>query len=89
LTRSNVQDKVDRLNEATQAIIGAKEAVVKAIINKAGARVTNAILCSADGADHKSIDKYELYKLVNTLMQGAERTSITEVCKHTIDLLQM
>ena len=78
-TRQEGQDEADRLNTATQAVIGVKEAVAWAITDKAGARVTDAVLRTADGADHRSIDEYEINKLINTLMQGAERTSITEV----------
>jgi len=86
-TRAEAQDESDRINEATQAVIGAKEAIAKAITTKAGTRITDAILRTTDGQDHKSIDEFELHKLVSALMQGAERTAISEVREGIIDVL--
>jgi hypothetical protein len=82
-TRAEAQDESDRINEATQAVIGAKEAIAKAITTKAGTRITDAILRTTDGQDHKSIDEFELHELVSALMQGAERTAISEVREGT------
>ena len=57
----------------TYAVIGAKEGTAVAITAKVGARVTDAVLCTADGIDYKSTDEYELYELVAAAMQAAGR----------------
>ena len=80
-TRADAMDAADRQNQLTQAVIGAKEGATEAITAKVGTRVTDAVLRTADGTDYKSVDEYELYELVNAVMQNADRPRIRDVHK--------
>jgi hypothetical protein len=51
--REETQEEADRLNVINQLIIGAKEGVVKAITKLVGCDVTDAILRTANGSNHK------------------------------------
>ena len=78
-TRADAMDAADRQNQLTQAVIGAKEGATAAITSKAGARVTDAILRTADGTDFKSIDEYELHELVAAVIQAADRPRVRAI----------
>jgi hypothetical protein len=51
-------------------VIGAKE-VVKAITKLVSSNVTNAILRTANGSDHKSIDDLILFEVIKLAIDGA------------------
>ena len=53
--RLEAQEEADRRNIAAQAMIGAKEGVVKAITALVGTNITNSVLCTIDG-NFKSVD---------------------------------
>jgi hypothetical protein len=58
--------------ECYQSIgIGAKEGVVKTITKLVGSNITNAILRIADGSNHKSINKFTLYKVMKPAINSA------------------
>ena len=69
----------DRANILVQAVIGAKEGATDAIVAKVGARITDAVLRTSDGVQLKSVDEYELYELINAIMQAAARTQIAAI----------
>ena len=69
ITRTDAMDGNDRKNQLIQAVIGAKEGATATITRKVGARVTNAILHTADDTDFKSINEYELHELVAAAIQ--------------------
>jgi hypothetical protein len=50
------QEEADHLNVINQSVIGAKEGVVKAVTKLVGSNITNAVLQTANGSNHKSID---------------------------------
>jgi hypothetical protein len=54
--RVEAQEEADQLNVINQSVIGTKEGVVEAITKLVGSNVTNAILRTANGSDHKSIN---------------------------------
>jgi hypothetical protein len=60
--QAEAQEKDDRLNVINQSIIGAKE--VEATTKLVGSDVTDAILRTADGSDHKSIDRFIPYEVM-------------------------
>jgi hypothetical protein len=53
--QAEAQEEANQLNVINQSVIGAKEGVVKAINKLVGSNVTNAILWTANGSNHKSI----------------------------------
>jgi hypothetical protein len=73
------QEEADRLNVINQSVIGAKEGVVKAVTKLVGSDITNAVLRTADGSDHKSIDDYTLFAVMAAAIDGADQPSTTNV----------
>ena len=59
-TQTEAQEEADRLNVINQSVIGAKEGVVKAISKLIRSNITDTILRTADGSNHKSIDDFML-----------------------------
>jgi hypothetical protein len=60
--QAEAQEEANWLNVINQLVIGAKEGVVKASTELVGIDVTNAILRTANGSNHKSIEKFTLFK---------------------------
>jgi hypothetical protein len=67
-TRTEAQEEANQLNVINQSVIGAKEGVVKAILKLVGSNITDAILRTADGSDHKSINDFMLYDVMKVAM---------------------
>jgi hypothetical protein len=61
--QSETQKEADRCNMAAQAMIGAKEGIVKAITTLFETNITDSVLQTSDG-DFKSIDNYTLHKVL-------------------------
>ena len=89
VTRADAMDAADRANQMTQAVIGAKEGTAAAITAKVGARVTDAVLRTADGMDYKSIDEFELYELVTAAMQAADRPRVRDIRQQLLAVLSI
>jgi hypothetical protein len=62
--RSEAQEEADRLNVINQSVIGAKEGVVEAVAKLVGSNITDAVLQTANGSNHKSIDNYMLFAVM-------------------------
>jgi hypothetical protein len=60
MAQTEAQEEANQLNVINQLVIGAKEGVVKTITKLVGSNVTNAILWTADGSNHTSIDEFTL-----------------------------
>ena len=60
------------MNIINQSVIGAKEGVVKAVSKLVGTDITDAILRTADGSNHKSIDDFTLYEVMKVVIDGAD-----------------
>ena len=58
-SQNDAQDEADRINLMQQAVIGAKEGAVEAIIEQIGQDVADTIINDVDG-EEKGIDEYEL-----------------------------
>ncbi len=52
-------------------VIGTKEGVVEAVTKFVGSNITNAVLQTADGSNHKSIDNYMLFAVMAAAIDGA------------------
>jgi hypothetical protein len=63
-TQTEAQEEANQLNVINQSVISAKEGVVKAVSKLVGSNITDAILRTADGSNHKSIDDFTLYDVM-------------------------
>ncbi len=70
-SRLETQEEADPLNVINQLVIGAKEGIVKAVMKFVGSDITNAVLRTADGSNHKSIDNYTLFEVMAAAINGA------------------
>jgi hypothetical protein len=75
------------LNVINQLVIGAKEGVVKAVSKLVGSNITNAILRTADGSDHKSIEDFTLYNVMKVAIDGADRPSTNDVLEQLLEVI--
>ncbi len=75
------------MNVINQLVIGAKEGVVEAVSKLVGSDITDAILQTADGSDHKSIDDFILYKVMKVAIDGANRPSTNDVLEQLIEVI--
>ncbi len=71
-SRAEAQEEANQMNVINQSVISAKEGVVEAITKLVGSNVTNAILWTANGSDHKSINKFTLYEVMKSAIDGAD-----------------
>ncbi len=71
-SQSEAQEEADRLNVINQSFIGAKEGVVKAVTKLVGRDITDAVLRTTDGSNHKSIDDYTLFAVMAAAIDGAD-----------------
>jgi hypothetical protein len=60
-------------------VIGVKEAITEAITTKFGSNITNSILQTADGSDFKSVNDWNVEKLMEAIRQGADPPTTTEI----------
>jgi hypothetical protein len=71
-SRVEAQEEANQLNVINQLVIGTKKGVVKAITKLVGSNVTNAILRTANGSNHKSINNFTLFEVINLAINGAD-----------------
>jgi hypothetical protein len=86
-TQTEAQEETDRLNIINQSVIGAKEGVVEAVSKLVGSDITNAILRTADGSNHKSIDDFTLYKVMKVAIDGADRPSTNDLLEQLLEVI--
>ncbi len=75
------------MNIINQSVIGAKEGVVEAVSKLVGSDITDAILRTADGSDHKSIDNFILYNVMKVAIDGANRLSTNDVLEQLLEVI--
>ena len=59
--------------------MGANEGVVEAVLKLVGSDITDAILRTADGSNHKSIEDFTLYDVMKVAINGADQLSTNDV----------
>ncbi len=91
-TQAETQEEANQLNVINQSVIGAKEGAVEAITKLVSSNITNAILHTANGSNHKSIDNFMLFNVMQVAIDGAGRLltndmleQLLEVIDHTFD----
>jgi hypothetical protein len=77
-TQTEAQEEANQLNIINQSVIGAKEGIVKAVLKLVGSDITDAILRTADGSNHKSINDFTLYDVMKVAIDGANQPSTLE-----------
>ncbi len=70
-----------------QSVIGAKEGVVEAVMKLVGSDITNAVLQTADGSNHKSIDNYTLFAVMAAAIDNANQPSTTNVLEQVLEVI--
>jgi ribosomal protein L7/L12 len=86
-SRAEAQEEADRLNVINQSVIGAKEGVIKAITKLVGSNVTNAILRTDNGSNHKSIDNFTLFEVMKLAIDGADQPSTNNVLEQLLEVI--
>jgi hypothetical protein len=86
-SQSEAQEEANRLNVINQSVIGAKEGVVKAVTKLVGSDITDAVLRTADGSNHKSIDDYRLFAVMAAAIDGPDRLSTTNVLEQLLEVI--
>jgi hypothetical protein len=86
-SQSEAQEEADRLNVINQSVIGAKEGVVEAGTKLVGSNITDAVLRTADGSNHKSIDDNTLFAVMAAAIDGADQPSTTDVLEQLLEVI--
>jgi hypothetical protein len=87
ISRAEAQEEADRLNVINQLVIGAKEGVVKAITKLVSSNVTDTILWTANGSNHKSINDFTLFEVMKLAINGADQPSMNDVLEHLLEVI--
>ena len=75
------------MNVINQSVIGAKEGVTDGVTLKVSSDITDAVLCTANGSDHKSVDDYTLFEVMKAAIEGADRPSATDVLDQVLEII--
>ncbi len=86
-SQAEAQEEAKRLNVIDQLVIGAKEGVIKAITKLVGSDVTDAILRTANGSNHKSINDFTLFEVMKSAINGANRPSTNDVLEQLLKVI--
>jgi hypothetical protein len=85
--QTEAQEEADRLNVINQSVIRAKEDIIEALTKLVGSNITNAILQTADGSDHKSIDNFTLFDVMKVAIDGDDRPSTNDVLEQVLEVI--
>jgi hypothetical protein len=85
--RTEAQEEANRLNIINQSVIGAKEGVIEAISKLVSSDITNAILRTANGTNHKNINDFTLYDVMKVVIDGAGRPSTNDVLEQLLKVI--
>ncbi len=86
-TQMEVQEEADQLNITNQSVIGDKEGVVEAVSKLVGSDITDTILQTPNGSDHKSIDNFTLHEVMKVAINEADRPSTNDVLEQLLEVI--
>jgi hypothetical protein len=86
-TQTEAQEEANQMNVINQMVISTKEGVVEAIANLVGSNVTDAILWTANGKDHKSINEFTLYTVMKVAINSAGQPSMNIMLEQLIKMI--
>ncbi len=75
------------MNVINQSVIGAKEGIVEAVSKLVDSNITNTILRTANGSNHKSINNFTLYNVMKVVIDGANRPSTNDVLEQLLEVI--
>jgi hypothetical protein len=75
------------LNVINQSVIGAKEGTIEAITKLVGSDITDAILRTANGSNHKSINDFMLFNIMQVAINGANRSLTNDVLEQLLEMI--
>ncbi len=75
------------MNVINQSVISTKEGVVKTVTKLVGSYITDAVLQTANGSNHKSIDDYMLFAVMAAAIDGADLPSTTDVLEQLLEVI--
>jgi hypothetical protein len=88
-TQTEAQEEANQLNVINQSVIGTKEGIVEAVSKLVGSDITNAILRTADGSNHKSINAFTLYDVMKVAINGADQPSTNDVLEQLLEVINL
>ena len=86
-TQAEAQEEANRLSVINQSVIGTKGGTVDAITKLVGSNITNAILHTANGSNHKSVDDFKLFNVMQVAIGGADRPSMKDVLEQLLEVI--
>ncbi len=86
-TGAEAQEEANRLNVINQLVIGAKEGAIEAITKLVVSNITDAILRTAEGNDHKSINEFTLFNVMQVAIDRADRPSTNDVLEQLLEVI--
>jgi hypothetical protein len=86
-SRAEAQEEANQLNVINQLVIGAKEGVVEAITKLVGSNITDAILQTADGSNHKSINNFTLFEVMKSAINSTDQPSTNDVLEQLLNII--
>ena len=78
-THGDAQEETDRQNMFIRAVIRAKEGITEGITDIVSSNIADAILRTSDGTDFWEIGEYQLYKLINATIIGADQPATSDI----------
>ncbi len=86
-TQAKAQEEANQLNVINQLVIGAKEGAIEAITKLVSSDITNAILCTANGSNHKSVEDFTLFNVMQVATDGADRPLTNDVLEQLLKVI--
>jgi hypothetical protein len=86
-SQSEAQEEANLLNVINQSVISAKEGVVEAVTKLVGSDITDAVLQTANGREHKSINDYTLFAEMAAAIDGTDQPSTTNVLEQLLEVI--
>ncbi len=75
------------MNVINQSVIGVKEGIVKAVSKLVGSNITDVILRTADGSNHKSINNFTLYNVMKVAINRVDPPSANDVLEQLLKVI--
>jgi hypothetical protein len=75
------------LNVINQLVIRAKEGAVEAITKLVSSKIADAILHTANGSNHKSVDDFKLFNVMQVAIDGADHPLTNDVLEQPLKVI--
>ena len=85
--QAEAQEEANRLNVINQAVISAKEDAADAITKLVDSNITNTILRTPDGSNHKGVNGFRLFDIMQGATDGANHPSTNDVLEQHLEVI--